>query len=41
MDAEAPPGTAVVDARDLDLVERDTSGDEPRTPPSEPGEGGG
>jgi assimilatory nitrate reductase catalytic subunit len=36
-----PAGTAVVDDREIDLVERDTRGDQPRTPPSEPGEGGG
>jgi predicted molibdopterin-dependent oxidoreductase YjgC len=36
-----PAGTAVVDDRDMDLVERHTRGDEPGTPPSEPGEGGG
>jgi assimilatory nitrate reductase catalytic subunit len=35
-----PPGTAVVDEREMDLVEPD-SGDAPRSPPSEPGEGGG
>jgi assimilatory nitrate reductase catalytic subunit len=35
------PGSAVVDARDIDLVERDARGDAPRQPESEPGEGGG
>lgn len=36
-----PPGTAVVDERELDLVERGTGGDAPRRPRSEPGQGGG
>jgi assimilatory nitrate reductase catalytic subunit len=36
-----PPGATVVDAREMDLVDRDTRGDEPRRPASEPGEGGG
>jgi assimilatory nitrate reductase catalytic subunit len=36
-----PPGTAVVDEREMDLVERDTRPDQPRRPASEPGEGGG
>ena len=36
-----PPGTPVVDEREMDLVERDTRGDHPRAPRSEPGEGGG
>jgi assimilatory nitrate reductase catalytic subunit len=36
-----PPGAAVVDDREMELVERDTRGDPPREPRSEPGEGGG
>ncbi len=36
-----PAGTEVIDDREMDLVDRSTRGDQPRTPRSEPGEGGG
>jgi assimilatory nitrate reductase catalytic subunit len=36
-----PPRSAVVDERDMELHERDTRGNQPRVPASEPGEGGG